>query len=746
MKKTSLKNHILKLSVVTAIAGFTATGVYAEGIEEIVVTATKRAESIQDVSASITAVDTATMARAGIEDVTRLEHIVPGLRVGQSGGEGRLAMRGTRTNNVGPEAEQVVGIFQDGVYVPTTTQATGAYVDLERIEVLRGPQGTLYGRNTFGGTINIHSKQPTFDEVEGYAKMTLGDYNKRKIEAAINVPVSDTFAVRLATMSDDHDGYVENTFDPSTRDDLDENNAKYFRITAKYQPTDNFSATLRHSDYEKEANTTAIWGYQQIGFYANDDGVYNLGHGFLPADAVQPVDNGPWSVSRNFPSSSDIEDTSTSLALQYDANAVTAKLLYNETDFDGFFLSDFDYSNGGAILGATGDFAFLGRNNTQETNSIEAQLVSNTDSAFEWMLGYYNYEQKADWGWVSSFDGVLANYGYGTTEFRTESSAIFANAGYSISDRLRVSAGIRSNEDTKGSGAAENSWKDTLWKTGIEYDVGDNRMAYFSVSTGFRAGGANGGDVVADILATENRDISLYDPEKVTAYEVGLKSTLRDGELVLNLAAFLNNYTDMHAQSFHTVTGQTVTSEYTENGGEVDAMGVEAEIKWAPTDEWYIVGSAAYLDAEFGNYNIRRLNGLGTVGGRNGVDSLSLEGWSPALSPKLTMGGQISRDYNLGSRGTLTPMLQFTYTSDYYSSDINLAPTQQDAHTKSDLRLIWDLAESDLQLEAFILNLEDEAVLNRTVPFNPGADNSITSIQANYSRPRTWGVSARYTF
>jgi len=718
----------------------------AAQLEEILVTANKRAESIQSVSASITAMGSEMIDRAGIEDITRLEHLVPGLRVGQSGNEGRLALRGTRTNNVGPDAEQVVGIFQDGVYVPTTTQALGAYVDLARIEVLRGPQGTLYGRNTFGGTINVISQEPTFDEFSGKVKATYGDYNKQKIEAALNMPVSDTFAVRVAAMMDKHDGYIENTFLEGKSDDLDSNDATYYRVTAKWQPTDNFSALVRYSDYSRDANTTAIWGYQQLGGYANNDGVYQLGHPYLPADAVAPVDDGPYSVSRNFPSDSVVDDTSLSVVLEWDTSFATAKILYNETEFEGYHLSDFDYSNGGTSFETAGDFAFLGRNNSQESESVEAQLVSNSDGDLQWMVGLYKYEQEADWGWVSALGGEVIPYGYGHNDFFTESEAIFANATYSVNDGFRILAGIRDNEDTKGIGTQSEEWSDTLWKFGAEWDVNDDSMVYATTSTGFRAGGFNSAGVAEAIKGATGRDIESYDPEQVTAYEIGLKSTLQNGDLILNVAAFYNDYTDMQAQSFFTIPGETSVSEYTENGGEVEAKGVEVEAKWIPADSWYVAGSVAYLDAEFGSYDIASLNGLGSVGGRQSNGILSLEGWAPALSPELTIGGQVSYDFSLGDMGTLSPMLQFTYTSDYYSSDINLAPTQQDAHTKSDFRLIWDHADAGLKIEAFVLNIEDEAVLNRTVPFNPSANSSVTSIQASFSRPRTWGVSASYEF
>lgn len=260
-------------------------------IEEIVVTASKRSQSIQDVSTSVSAFSEDDLKLGGIEDVSRLEHMVPGLRFGQSGHEVRLAMRGTRTNNVGTEAEQVVGIFEDGVYVPTTTQALGAYVDVERIEVLRGPQGTLYGRNTFGGTINIITNEPSFENVEYNVSGLVGAYSRYRVEGMLNLPLGETFAVRLAALSDTHDGYIENTNQPGTADDLNDKDMQFFRATLRWQPTDAFDASLRVASSTVDSNGSAIWGYQQIGGYVG--GVYRQGHQYAPADASDHFDQGP---------------------------------------------------------------------------------------------------------------------------------------------------------------------------------------------------------------------------------------------------------------------------------------------------------------------------------------------------------------------------------------------------------------------------------------------------------------------
>jgi len=304
------------LAIVVAMVSFVGSSAFAAGtsvlMEEVLVTAEKRSESVQDVSASITALSPEMMARSGIDDVTRLEHVVPGMRMGMSGNEARIAIRGTRSNNVGTEGEQTVGIFQDGVYVATSTQALGSYVDLERIEVLRGPQGTLYGRNTFGGAINVISKAPDFDATSGSVMTLIGDKNRRKMQGVLNLPLSDTFAVRLVGMTDEHDGYITNSFAAGTDDDLDNQDTTYIRMTAAWQPTDEFQATLRYSESSKDTNSTAIWGYQQVGGYVDGDspGRPRLSKGRRNAGCM---DHG--NVSRNESSAAVFDDESITLEL-----------------------------------------------------------------------------------------------------------------------------------------------------------------------------------------------------------------------------------------------------------------------------------------------------------------------------------------------------------------------------------------------------------------------------------------------
>jgi len=721
-------------------------------IEEIVVTASKRSQSIQDVSTSVSAFNEDDLKLGGIEDVSRLEHMVPGLRFGQSGHEVRLAMRGTRTNNVGTEAEQVVGIFEDGVYVPTTTQALGAYVDVQRIEVLRGPQGTLYGRNTFGGTINIITNEPSFEDVEYNVSGLFGAYSRYRVEGMLNLPLGDTFAVRLAALSDTHDGYIENTNQPGTADDLNDKDMQFFRATLRWQPTDTFDASLRVASSTVDSNGSAIWGYQQIGGYVG--GVYRQGHQYAPADASDHFDQGPWKVSRNLASLADVESTSATLSLNWDWDFATLKVIYNFTDFEGQQQYDSDYSDGGDAL----NNGFTGWDSAQETWSAEVQLVSSGEGPLEWLLGYYYYELTANWNWNALENGQwIEPYWDRQGDYVSDSVGYFANASYSLTDQLRFIGGVRYAEDTKGQrdpldwnvwppvprpGQGEKGeWDKTLWKAGIEYDLTPDVMAYGVASTGYRAGGIN--------FIAPNVPLS-YAPEEVTAFEAGIKSTLQDGRLVVNAAAFANQYRDMHAQSFIYLGGGGV-SEFTENGGELDAQGLEVEVKWLPAENWDVTGWVSFLNAEFGEYNVSKLAGLGTANGRQDLNDpqrplLSLEGWAPALSPEFSAGVQVSHDIVLGNGSVLTPFVQTTYTGKYYAHDVNVPGVDQGAHTKSDLRLIWTSANSRIQAQAFVLNVEDEAVLNRVVVFNPRGTVDLASLQAHWNNPRTWGVSVTYSF
>lgn len=754
-------------------------------IERIMVTANRHSQDLQEVSSSITALGADDVERAGIIDITGLQQVVPGLKVGSSGGEVRPAMRGARTNEVGVAgtgiAEQIVGIFQDGIYVPTTTAGMGAFVDIERIEVLRGPQGTLYGRNTFAGSINVITNRPNMDEVEGNIKITTGSYNRSAYEGVLNIPLADNLATRIVVASDRHDGFIENHVIAGPSDDLREKNSFYARSITRYEPSDSFNATFRLDYSKKDANSEAIWGYQQIAGYSlteTSPGVYNPNATVTPGhiyqrDDVERNDEGPYDVYRNAMSLDKQEAFSATAILEWYTDVADFKWTSNYSELSGKQFYDNDYSDGG--LDFVGGF---GRQDDQKTISTELQVSSNHEGPLQWIAGLYYFDQEADWEWLSSTDTtgngvadsvVVPSWGNPDHDPHTSDSiAVFGQLRYELSDDLRLVGGLRYNKDEKSfTGDTIPDWDDSavLWKAALEFDKNDDLMLYASAATGIRTGGANDSRVVS-----RGAD-PLYDNEEVMSYEIGMKSTLLDGDMRLNISAFINEYDDVKAQLFAVACSDTTTTdtvlecveagatqsfEYYENGGGIDTKGIELDMQWYPIDNLAVTGTFTWLDAEFsddyavGNDQLRPLLGLGNFEGRQDINDnnsqFSFAGWSPAMAPEYTVGLAANYEFGLSNGGALIPHIQVTYSDEYYAFDVNTPETKVDAHAIVDARLTW-LINDDVQVDFFVKNLTDEEVLTRAVVHSQIVDaQPINSVQANWNDPRTWGASLKYTF
>jgi len=763
---TNSEFRIARKALAIAVTAALATQVQAQQsnpdealdniLEEVIVTASKREASLQDLSMSVTAIGMEALARAQITDITRLDTLVPGLQFASSGNEVRLALRGTRQNNVGSEAEQAVGIFEDGVYVPTSTQAMGSYLDINRIEVLRGPQGTLYGRNTFGGTINIITNDPDTEKFSGTVTALYGDFNRVKLEGVLNMPISENFAIRLAALSDNHDGYIINTYTPGTSDDLNDRDDTVVRVSAKWLATENFTAKLKVTYNDRKSNGSAIWGYQQIGGYIDGE--------FFPGNQIpttpSPTENsdqGPWRIARNQRSNADVENKVATLNLDWNfPDFATLRFIGNVTEMEGSQNYDPDYSDGGDALNS----GFTGWQSSQDTWSTELQLVSNTDGRIDWMAGLYFYDQTANWNWLDLEDGEFSVPHWDNDgDYLSDSLGIFANATFALNDRTRLLGGLRYSEDTKKQrdqldwaffppvpipdSGLEGDWNKTLWKAGIEFDLNDDMMTYFTASTGYRAGGIN--PVIEGIPLS-------FDQEEVLAYEVGLKSVLLDGAMTMNIAAYYNDFTNMQAQSFISIDGGPVL-EFTETGGALDVTGIEVEMNWVPggNSNWNVGAQLALMDAEFGDYEIGKIFGVGNLGGRQDLDDpdnffLSLEGMRPAISPEITLGTQVSYNWALGNNSVITPYVQVYYSDSYYGFDLNMPGNKQDSYARWDFRLMWDSPSGAIHVNAFVLNATDEEVFTRALIFNPGDAPETGSIQTNWNNPRTWGVAISYNF
>ena len=282
----------------------------------------------------------------------------------------------------------------------------------------------------------------------------------------------------------------------------------------------------------------------------------------------------------------------------------------------------------------------------------------------------------------------------------------------------------------------KDSWDGVLWNAALSYKINENMNSYFSASTGYRPGGINETPGVA----------ASFDSEKLTAYELGFKSILADGDLVLNLSAFYNDYSDIQAQSFTVLPlpGTAGLMDYMSTGGDMESKGVEAEIQWHPGSRWNISANLAWLDAKFKDYEVPAIAGLGYIEGHSMGDMLSLEGWRPALSPEWSFGVQASYIFGIGKGGTLTPMLQTTYVGEHYANDLNLVGAHQGSYTKTDIRLFWDLPGNKIKMQFYLENIEEQDNLNNIIVYNPEENPDIATFLGNWGDPMTYGITMSY--
>ena len=701
-------------------------------IEQRNVISEKFTPDVQNQPIAITRLIDDDIERGGIRHLDRVAPLVPNMQYGQSGNEARVAIRGARTNRTGAEAEQAVAIFEDGVSVPTTTQAMGPYVDIKSIEVLRGPQGTLYGRNAFGGVINVTSNKPNLKGWEAVVEGTIGYADGTRFEAMLNIPILDTLATRVAARSDVHSGYVNNHTLEGDADDLHDRKQQFVRWMTTWQPSDKFSLAVNIASLDQNQTGSGMWGYQQIG--ALVDGEYLSGHQFAPDNAQ--ADKGPRNLRRNMASLEDQENLSGTLKMDWDIGFANMQWYINKSKFENQQVFDSDYSDGGDIYNSD----FNGWDSLRDTLSSELRLISNSTGRFDWQAGLYWFDMESNWGWLETNDGIHSQPEWDSTgNYQTDSKAAFASAGLNIDENLRLVGGLRWYDDSKQlrTGSTD-SWSGVLWNAGLEYNFSENIYSYVSASTGYKPGGLN-----------ETPGVPMsFDSENVTAFEIGLKNILADGTFVLNLSAFYNDYTDMQAQSFTVLPfpGSAGLMDYMTTAGDMESKGLEVEIQWLPGSRWNISANLAWLDAKFTDYEVPAIAGLGDIEGHTMGDRLSLNGWRPPLSPEWSFGLQASYIISMGHGGTFTPMIQTSYVGDHFTNDLNIAGARQGSFSKTDARFFWDLPGNKLRFQFYVENIEETKTVNNVMIYNPEERPGIATFLANWDDPMTYGIILSYRY
>jgi iron complex outermembrane receptor protein len=712
------------------------------GIGDIVVTAQRREERLQAVPIAITAIDSRTLEQAGIHDITRLEVLTPGLTVGQTGSDSRPALRGVNTDNSRQaSADAAVAFFVDGIYQSANQQALVGFVDLARVEVQRGPQGTLYGRNSFGGNISLFSNLPT-NQIEGSVRGEYGSFNRYKAQGILNAPLSDTVSVRVVGSYEKSDGYVSNLTPSGTR--AEDINDAYFRGTLRWKPTDRLDVTLRGTAWIGKGAGGGAYEYKVDGILVDSTGAQNIhGTNILPINprarqsdiaslpvAGVPVPTDPWTIAQDTPSTRDLHSYAGSAEINYDLDFANLKLLGSYSDFAATRTSDGDFTQY--------KVRFNLQQSSNKTTTAEAQLASKGGSPFQWVAGIYYLNTDA-FEYFQQFRYTLGVFTDNIrTNFGTQSYAAYAQASYKLTDALRLTGGVRYTNDRKSTSGndiananlipySKTNFDKVTWRGALDYQVAPDKLLYASVSSGFRSGGFNTGVNIPGL--------QTFAPETVTAYELGTKTRWLDNTLQVNVSAFYNDFRALQVSGYDPNTNLV----YTQNVGRKSAKGVELEVLIRPISAFEFGITASYLDAIFkGGSSAFDPIGAGDPG-LNG--RVSLVGHQAAMSPKYRIGLSASYAINLGDNvGTLTPRVQSSFASRYYLLDFNSIIERQSAYTKTDLRLTYEAPRQRFTVEGFVTNLENSAVKGG------GEFGGRGAFFVGYAPPRQYGVALGMKF
>ncbi|MEO0689723.1 MAG: TonB-dependent receptor, partial [Pseudomonadota bacterium] len=436
MRKTAMKLLVSASMGAIAVSGHSvAFAQEAEAAEEdsnvIIVTANKREQNIQDVSSSIQAFDEEALDAAGINDVSRLELVTSGVNFAFSGNDAKFNVRGANSSNTFADNSSIVGAYVDGVYKARASQQTRAFFDVERVEFLKGPQGTLYGRNTFAGALNVYTNKPELDVFSAGLDVGYERFDTFRSEGFVNVPISDTFAVRGAGYVTKGDGFIENLAGP----DIGQQDDKGFRLSALWEPSDTFNLIARVQHTAEDGREAGLFGYTFLCRNVTPSGhtdafgserdcaVPTRGSGapgnLFAANSGQP-DTGPHTISQDYAPDVDLEETVFSLEMNLDLDAVSLKSITSYTDFQNLFGFDFDFSPSPHSIG--------GFDETLESFTHEFQLNTDFDGPFNFTGGAY-YSKDETFFSFSIYNQTLRTNPLGRVD-----TPVLNNAGQPVLD------------------------------------------------------------------------------------------------------------------------------------------------------------------------------------------------------------------------------------------------------------------------------------------------------------------------
>ena len=682
---------------------------------EIVVTAQRRAERLTDVPISISVLTAEDLANSGIRSTEDLTAVVPGLNFATNGAFAQPTVRGIGTTVSSPGSDANVAIYIDGVYQPNQIGNFSNLADLEQVEVLKGPQGTLFGRNATGGAIRITTKRPSFTPT-GNLSLSYGRFNEVRGSAYGSAPLSDTVAASLAFLYSDDKGYTRNL---ATGNRVSDSTSLVFRGKLLFLPSDSVELTLTGMHNERDANP------------AFSLGVLNGNNNNLPRAGIIRT-AGPRQVALTFDPIVDAKSDLVSLSGKIELGFAALSTISSYQRTRTFLMTDTDRTNL-----ALGRADLPGR---QETYTQELNLVSSGDGPLKWFLGAFYYNDDA-----TSTTFVNLNPLATVPRLKTEAIAPFGEVNYALGD-LTLIGGLRYNHERKDFSAVRGVLVEERSKTftnltprlGARYALSPRANIYATWSRGFKSG------LFDQVLSANRLVVSPVEPEKVEAYEVGFK--FGRGRTSLSAAGFHYNYDNIQFQAFNPNAGG-LTQVF--NAAKARIYGGEVELAVSPLDRLNLRANAAYTHSEyrsfptatifcpigppsFGNRSIA----LGAVNPCTGEVSKGATGNRLIRTPEFT--ASLSADYRIElGRGALDLSGAGSYSGPFYWDPGNRL--REDEYILVNAEIAYTFPGDQLRLAAWGRNLLDET-------YSLYVTEAAAGDSVAYARPVSYGISARLSF
>ena len=752
----------------------------AQVIEDVIVTAEKRSESVQDISQSVTAITEDDLDAKNINSFVDLSAIVPGVTVAKNEGYKTVnSIRGVgNETNQNAIAAPSVAFHMDGIFIASPFSLQTDFIDVERIEVLRGPQGTLFGQNSTGGAINVISKKPSTEGYSNSSDVTLGSYAQTKFRSSSNIPLSDKLATRFSFSTNKRDGFSENIV---TGQELDDANSLSIRSDWLYELSDASTLRVFGQYFEIDRNGSAMRGI--------DD---------TSGDARR--------LSQDTISNHDLTSMVVAAIYENDLGFANLKVMASIQDDDISVTRDNDRHNFGDLVGvipglgsgATYQRAeFAPETSIVETNTFEINLVSNEPifGALDWTVGAFYMEHdienhirgyrdnnndgqityecssplavigscyEHDYGIPGRFAVFDAEYDFVTDAFPSrESYSIYAQTTYSFNDDFRLVSGIRYSEDTFTTNVSNFYNVDVFEAAGEvdkvtgkivgEYDLSDQTMAYWSFSQGFKPGGSNltygyteAEDIIAERPVAPAMVFQTYQSETIEAFEVGIKTDLLDGKARANIAVFTYDYDNLQFQA----TDPDPYRGGVANIPQSEMNGIEVEFTALLSDSLTMDMNLAFLDSEVtSSYEV--LDNVDVYQYFFGEEDLryglreDVKGNKLAKSPEFTADINLTYETTLASGNEFSSIVQFIRRGDFEQRVSNNSLVDSiDAYNLFNVTASIDFVSSNTGIDFMLLNIADKDGINSSMTDVFG----VAATGLEYIAPRQFMVRFRREF